>query len=99
MDQAIQPSRAAFRRLEKRRLPPRVNVGAQSHGLHTRCLRFAAPVARTLRKTRYRLAANLYQAGLAPAELLTSFQDSIPRRPSQTTRLPWRTQDLTPVIN
>ena len=39
--------------------------GAQSHGLHTRCLRFAVRVAPTPRKTRFRLLARLCRAGLA----------------------------------
>ena len=38
--------------------------GAQSHGPLTRCLRFAAPVARTPRKTRFRPLAKLCRAGL-----------------------------------
>ena len=41
--------------------------GAQSHGLRTRCLRFAARVAPTPRKTRFRLLAKLCRAGLLPA--------------------------------
>ena len=36
---------------------------AQSRGPCTRCLRFAAPVARTPRKTRFRLVANLCRVG------------------------------------
>jgi len=39
--------------------------GAPSHGLHTRCLRFAVRVAPTPRKTRFRLPATLCRAGLA----------------------------------
>ena len=42
---------------------------AQSHGLGLRCLRFAAPVTRTPRKTRYRTVASLIRAGLSPAGL------------------------------
>ena len=34
---------------------------AQSHGFSTRCLRFAEPVTRTRRKTRFRLLARLYR--------------------------------------
>ena len=40
------------------------HFGAQSHGLGTRCLRFAPPVARSGRKTRFPLLARLYGAGL-----------------------------------
>jgi hypothetical protein len=39
---------------------------AQSHGPSTRCLRFAGWVAPPPRKTRFRLAASLYRAGLSP---------------------------------
>lgn len=42
---------------------------AQSHGLGLRCLRFAAPVTRTPRKTRYRTVAGLIRTGLSPAGL------------------------------
>ena len=42
---------------------------AQSHGLGLRCLRFAAPITRTPRKTRYRTVAGLIRAGLSPAGL------------------------------
>jgi hypothetical protein len=41
---------------------------AQSHGLHTRCLRFAAFLSFRIvrpRKTRFRLVANLCRTGLA----------------------------------
>ena len=41
---------------------------AQSHGLTTGCLRFAAAVFRPRRKTRLRLLARLCRAGFAPAE-------------------------------
>jgi hypothetical protein len=36
--------RCCLPHIQKRRLPLRTNFGAQSHGLHTRCLRFAAAV-------------------------------------------------------
>ncbi len=39
--------------------------GAPSHGPCTRCLRFATPIARAPRKTRFRLPARLCRAGLA----------------------------------
>lgn len=42
---------------------------AQSHGLRLRCLRFAAPVTRTPRKTRYRTVASLIRTGLSPVRL------------------------------
>jgi len=48
-----------------RRRPPRcMHFGALSQGLPVRCLRFAARVTPTPRKTRFRLAANLGRAGL-----------------------------------
>jgi hypothetical protein len=37
---------------------------AQSHGLHTRCLRFAGQVTLPPRKTRFRLVATLGRTGL-----------------------------------
>jgi hypothetical protein len=39
--------------------------GAQSHGLGTRCLRFARRVTHGGRKTRFPLLAKLYGTGLA----------------------------------
>ena len=53
--------------LRRRRLPRLTSFGAQSHGPHTRCLRFAARVAPGPRKTRFRLVALLGRAGLQPA--------------------------------
>ena len=44
-----------------------VDFGAQWHGPLTRCLRFAAPVARTPRKTRSRLLASSAGRGWLPA--------------------------------
>jgi hypothetical protein len=43
---------------------------AQSHGLHTRCLRFAARVTPAPRKTRFRMGASLSRAGFSPARSL-----------------------------
>ena len=54
----------------KRRFPRCGHFGDLSHGLHTCCLRLAEPVTRAPRKTRYRLVANLYRAGLSPARRL-----------------------------
>jgi hypothetical protein len=51
----------------RRRLATRGNFGAQSHGLGTRCLRFARRIARGGRKTRFWLLTKLYQAGFGPA--------------------------------
>src|SRR5262249_55591735 len=44
--------------------PPCVVFGAQSHGLGTRCLRFAPRVTPTGRQTRFPLSATLYGTGL-----------------------------------
>ena len=41
-----------------------LHFGAQSHGPSTGCLRFAAPVTRAPRKTRFRLPAGLFRAGV-----------------------------------
>jgi hypothetical protein len=54
----------AFRTSTRRRLPQLTYFGAQSHSLHTRCLRFATRVTPEPRKTRFRLVANLCRAGL-----------------------------------
>jgi hypothetical protein len=43
---------------------------AQLHGFRTRCLRFAVPVTRTPRKTRFRLLVPRYRTGFSPAGLL-----------------------------
>ena len=60
---AVAPNRATARRccrtpLEQQRLPQRY-FGALSHGIYTRCLRFAARVTPGPRKTRFRAVANL----------------------------------------
>jgi hypothetical protein len=71
--QAIRRSRCCLPPLTRRRLPRLVDFGAQSHGLHLRCLRFAAAVTRAPRKTRFRLAATLGRAGLDPQDLFGKF--------------------------
>jgi hypothetical protein len=71
-----------------------VDFEAQSHGPLTRCLRFAVPVARTPRKTRFRLLAKLCRAGVGAP------QGSIERFPryiaSPFPKLSWRTHTPTP---
>jgi hypothetical protein len=57
--------------IQPRRLHTRGNFGAQSHGLGTRCLRFARWVARTRRQTRFRLLAKLSRAGLVTRRVPT----------------------------
>jgi len=47
---------------------------AQSHGLGTRCLRFAAWVAPSRRKTRFRLLAKFYRTGFHPQGSIERFQ-------------------------
>src|SRR4051812_716348 len=41
-----------------------LDFGAQSHGVWSRCLRFAGEVTRPPRKTRFRLLARLCRTGL-----------------------------------
>jgi hypothetical protein len=66
--------------------------GAQSHGPLTRCLRFAAPVARTPRKTRFRPLAKLCRAGLVTRRVPTKgFRLWLPPFPSFS----WRTHSST----
>ena len=55
---------------ELTRLHDLISFGAPSHGSHVRCLRFAVPVNRQPRKTRFRLEASLCRAGFAPAGFL-----------------------------
>ncbi len=61
------PSRrpdAAFRHLNGVGSRKQAIFGAQSHGPHTRCLRFAGWITPPPRKTRFRLPATLCRAGL-----------------------------------
>jgi hypothetical protein len=62
---SLQRLDTAFRTSTRRRLPQLTYFGAQSHSLHTRCLRFTTWVTPMLRKTRFRPVASLYRAGLA----------------------------------
>ncbi len=71
--QAIRHSRCCLPPLTRRRLPPLVDFGAPSHGLHHRCLRFATAVTRTSRKTRFRAVASLTRAGFDPQDLFGRF--------------------------
>jgi len=84
--QAIAASPCGLPPFIERRLPRCGHFEAQSHGLYARCLRFAAPVTRSPRKTRFRSVANLYRAGFIPAGFLTPFRDGL-RRQSQATKL------------
>ena len=59
--------------------PANSDFGAQSHGLHLRCLRFAVTVTLAPRKTRFRAVASLTRAGLDPQDLFGRFpNDSSP---------------------
>ena len=53
------------------RAPDEWAFGAQSHGLCTRCLRFAGRITPPPRKTRFRLLATLYRTGLATRRVPT----------------------------
>ena len=53
--------------------PANSDFGAQSHGLHLRCLRFAVTVTQAPRKTRFRAVASLTRAGLDPQDLFGKF--------------------------
>jgi hypothetical protein len=66
-DLRARPSRrigAAFRNLNNVGSRNKLAFEAQSHGLFTRCLRFAARVTPWRHKTRFRLLARLCRAGL-----------------------------------
>ncbi len=84
--QAIAASPCGLPPFIERRLPRCGYFEAQSHGLYARCLRFAAPVTQSPRKTRFRSVANLYRTGFIPAGFLTPFRDGL-RRQSQATKL------------
>jgi hypothetical protein len=56
---------AAFRCVQNVGSREFLHFGAQSHGPFTGCLRFATPVTRTSRKTRFRLLAKLCRTGVA----------------------------------
>jgi hypothetical protein len=71
--QAIRRSRCCLPLVTRRRLPRVCDFGAQSHGLHLRCLRFATAVTRAPRKTRFRAVASLTRAGLDPQDLFGRF--------------------------
>lgn len=71
------------------------NFEARSHGFNTRCLRFAAPVTRRPRKTRFRLLARLCRMGLvthrvsvkvSSSEYYPPFPDFVARRCVRTGR-------------
>src|ERR1700722_12928128 len=60
-----------------------VDFGAQSHGPLTRCLRFAVPVTRAPRKTRFRPLARLCRTGLVTRRVPTKgFRLWLPPFPS-----------------
>ena len=64
------------------------NFGAQSHGPHTRCLRFAGWVTPPPRKTRFRMAGQPFRAGLITRWVPTKgFRSSPPPFPG----FAWRT--------
>jgi len=70
---AIWRSRCCLPLVTQRRLPRVCDFGAQSHGLHLRCLRFAVTVTQAPRKTRFRAGASLTRAGLDPQDLFGKF--------------------------
>ena len=75
-DRSARPSRrprCCLPLMTRRRLPRVANFGAQSHGLHLRCLRFAVTVTRPPRKTRFRAGASLTRAGFDPQDLYRRF--------------------------
>ena len=84
---------AAFRSLDNVGSREEIHFGAQSHGPFAGCLRFAVPVARAPRKTRFRPLARLCRAGVGTP------QGSIERFPryiaSPFPKLSWRTYPTT----
>ena len=61
----VQCADAAFRLTQGVGSRHHIDCGAQSHGPHTRCLRFAGRVSPPPRKTRFRLWVALCRTGLA----------------------------------
>ena len=70
--------------------PAGIAFEAQSHGFGTGCLRFAGRVTPTPRKTRFRLSARLFRAGLitrrVPPKGFTMYPTCDPPFPSSTQR-------------
>ncbi len=69
--------------------PREADFGAQSHGPHTRCLRFAGRVSPPPRKTRFRLLASFAGREWLPAGLLHKRFQPTRRPPSPS--FAWRT--------
>ena len=87
--------RCCLPHLEQRRLPQGVTFGAQSHGLHTPCVRFMSGVTPLPCNTRFRLSAHLPDGiGYPPGS-----NEKFPRFIQSLSNFPgfaWRTQGLTP---
>ena len=74
--------------------PRESHLGAPSHGLHARCLRFAARVTPGPRKTRFRLAGQPCPGGVGyPLDPFERFRATVPCC-SPLPSLAWRTQML-----
>src|SRR5712692_1136946 len=67
--------------------PRQVPFGAQSHGLGTRCLRFAAPVTGAPRQTRFRSLARVSRMGLVTHRVPQRGFRSNPYTPSSFPKL------------
>ena len=59
------------------RAPAIATFGAQSHGLSTRCLRFAGWITPPPRKTRFRLLARHFRTGFYPQGSFERFQSRL----------------------
>ena len=104
--QAVATSPCGLPHLVRRRLPRFGSFEAQSHGPNTRCLRFAAPVTRTPRKTRFRWLARPCRTGLAtrrvpakgfsscilPSQAYPGANQTNPIHPFRKTTLKWNTR-------
>jgi hypothetical protein len=86
----LQRRDAAFRSLDNVGSRESIHFGAQSHGPFTHCLRFAAPVARTPRKTRFRPLAKLCRAGVDTPQ--GSIERFLRYNASPFPKLSWRTK-------
>ncbi len=70
--------------------PAGMSLEAQSHGLGTRCLRFAGWITPPPRKTRFRPPATLYRAGLIPAGFQRKVSERFPTWLILPSQASWR---------
>jgi hypothetical protein len=80
--QVVAVSRCCLPEMVRRRPLHVICLEARSHGLHARCLRFAAEITLAPRKTRFRLGTSLIRAGLGTRGTPVKVSESGHRSPS-----------------